>query len=507
VRHIRRRATIRASTALSAVFALAGGGFLLIALVLDWSPGESLLRPALLMAAYCFGWVILLGTARQSFVPVLLVAGTAVWLAYVQRALILMIDPTRFAFQTIVPLSEPTLTNSIHVLVLGTASILAGVWIVLRKVDVVSDTRRALRQMAPHRGALLMAALVSGVISLYLRFALSVVPTGASLATFLFRLASLEALLSLLAFMFASSEIKPKLGERRLFQVLIGIVFVAGFASGKRSAFLILILIFGIAVIWRNGNPRLSLPGLFIGAATVLVIFPLFLGLVSPVRDALYAGESVASSLRTDSSTGETGLVDATLVISDRLAGLDALVAVRGYEINRLDQYLNLRGFVRSFATSVLPDGLLTTTGPPLGKLFAVVFQGHDWRLLHHGAWSGFGVSIAYGGGITSAAALLLVWGALCGTLLRSFARAPTFAGLVPYTAQTFLFIFVVSGNIDTILGVYLGDVMVITGFILLIRVASPISRRIKFARPWERDTPASKGPERRISANVGWMP
>jgi hypothetical protein len=507
VRQVRRGATIRASTLLSSVFGLAGGGFLLVALVLDWAPGESLVRPALLMAAYCFGWVTLLATAPRTFMPLLLVAGTAVWLAYVQRVLILMIDPNRFGFKTIVSLSAPTFTQAILILAVATASMLAGSWIVLRKVDVVSHARRALRHVALHRRALLVAALVSGIISLYLRFALPVVPAGASLATFLFRLAPLEALLFLLAYMFASSETRPKLGERRLFQVLIGIVFVEGFASGKRSAFLIFFLVFGMALIWREGNPRLSLPALFIGAVTLFVVFPLFLEIISPVRDALYEGESVASSLRTSSSTGETGFVDATLVISDRLAGFDALVAVSGYDISQLDQYLTLSGFVRSFVTSVLPDGLLTTTGPPLGKLFGVVFQGHDWQLLHHGAWSGFGISIAYGDGITLAAAILLAWGALCGTLLRFFARRPTLAGFVPYTAQTFLFIFVVSGNIDTILGVYLGDIMVITGFILLVRLASPISRRLNFPQVWQRGAHERTEPQRGISAHVGRMP
>jgi hypothetical protein len=489
VRHARRGASTRASTILSIVFGLSGAGFLLGTFVFDWSRGESLVRPSLLMTAYCFGWVILLPRARRSFIPVLLVVGTAVWLAYVQRVLILMIDPQRFEFQMTVPLSASTLTQSIHVVVLGTASILAGLWLVLRKVDVVSNARRALARVAVYRGALLIAALVAGVISLSLRFALTVVPAGASITTFLFRLVPLEAFLFLLAFLFASSETRLKLGEKRLFQVLIGIIFVEGFASGKRSAFLIFFLVFGVALIWRDCDPRLSLPGLLIGPAVLLVIFPLFLGILSPVRDASYEGESVADSLLSDSPTEELGIVEAALVISDRLAGFDSLVAVRSYEISQLDEYLTLRSLVRSFVTSVLPDGVLTTTTPALGKLFAVLFQGHDWQLLHHGAWSGFGISIAYGGDSTRAAALLLAWGALCGALLRVSSRTPTLAGLIPYTAATFLFTSVMSGNIDTILGVYVGHVVVIAGFIWLVRALSPISRRITIRPAVSKET------------------
>lgn len=247
------------------------------------------------------------------------------------------------------------------------------------------------------------------------------------------------------------------------------------FIVGKRGAIVSPLVYFGIVLITEGAAARRrTLAVTACATLMVLLVFPSFLSAVTAVRYGVFAGSGPLG--QGDRRTVEYGYSDGFALVAERVAGMDQLVAILHVPPALGTPAPSAAPIMRSALGRIVPRALWEATDLPLGKLFALRYQGHTLEDVHHGAWTGIGLAVAMFG---RAGLLVAVagWALVSMAILRLAQRFRT-PGLRASLVYFLIFVALAEGNVDDIFALSVTNVVFGAAVLRVVRSHSAIPVR-----------------------------
>jgi hypothetical protein len=321
---------------------------------------------------------------------------------------------------------------------------------------VIEELRRA-AELDLRNSSLWLAPLCTAIIltdsAIAVLFGRSLVETSGA---FLLRLLPAEIALYVLVAIGLSSWTRLTLVTRTTIAIGIVAFVLGGMATGTRGSLFSPVVAVIVSLVVIRGDPRVRMTrAVLLGSAALVLLGPA-LSLVVQIRGATRQERmSVVEVMSNPLGTGlgdrkSLGASDAVEMISNRQSAMDATFLVASYrprELRRMTTFGNLAG---SSLRTILPDGLIQIDAVSSGRAYATVFQRMREDAKHHGAFSGLGFALSYGGfagGLVLLMALGLVLRALVSRSLKL--RSPARLALAAWCVYELAFHYFELGNLD----------------------------------------------------------
>jgi hypothetical protein len=421
-------------------------------------------------------WFWALTLERKVRTSIVVIAALAMLLGYFQRVAVLVIDPSRYQFSWRYPLTSNDMHQALAFILASSIAFLLG-W------------RLALGHIRRHLGT--PPSSVPGQVFIYRRI-LFAVAVGLMLLRFLLqtitgiglpnaatdnfgwmtRLLPVDGLAYLLMILLVSRWGRLALSERIAGGVFFGIYFLLELQAGLRSSLIHAPLLWLVTIIWVRKDPRFSARSVALVAGAVLLAFSVFLGFVTPYRDALYQSEDAeARPGLLSGGTDWVSIPESLETISDRLALLDATVVV-GSAPPLIPYEFSPSVVAESFAGGFVPGFLWRTESPSLGASFGTLYEGLPPTARHNGAWSGFGLMRAFFGLSGILGFLFLGW--FSTVVLHRVSGWPLLVWAGPMLLDALVWFTFLSGNVDTIYATYLSQWLLVQVIVVFIALRKP---------------------------------
>ena len=402
----------------------------------------------------CLYSITLLQHTRGLSRSIFLLVSIALAVGYLGRFALLTLDPSRYQYDFLVPLIDPIVRQSFLHIVLGLGALWLGLRIATRKVIVQDWSSRLSTHLMPHRHLLIVAAAITISVQMALRVFFGYQLTTTDMGYLVQVLNSSTGVLGFAIMYLAVLEWRRlRHGEKAAILLVFAGEVLSDFVSGGRGGILIPLLSLTVIVIATRPDMHIPKKVVLVVAAGALLLGPSYLESVHVVRDTVRSpGGSFFGALYEGFEPSSTfSFIDTVWEVSDRFGTIDLMLIGMAYRAPGLDLILTVGNTLKTVVNTLTPDSLISFHSVHLGKAFGVLYQGLPEDVAHSGAWSGPGILYQAFGRLDWLAFGVL--GYLIGAGVQMVERRNPWFVLLALFLLLFLWHFVMSGNIDILLG------------------------------------------------------
>jgi hypothetical protein len=430
----------------------------------------------LLAAAFAVVPAVLLKVSRGLVRSVFMVVAFVLLIAYVGRLLALSFAPQHFAYSHLIPFSDETIRRSLLILLPTTAAFWAGLWLFARVFAKNWPQSVTFSGVYRHRKAIIAISVVLAVGQLLLHtFVVSNAP--ATRLTFLTRIIQVDLMGLLLMFLWVQYWGNLARVEKAGVVAFFCIVAIAELIQGSRGFVLIVANSWVLVVALARPDLRLSFRSVLVIVMLGLAALPLYFTATNAIRDVVRAegGRFVTDFPRILADPFWFGFRDSFWQLSNRFQLFDEATAVFSYHTALGPQLFTFSNVGQGILSGLVPSWLWQPNWVHLGQAFGYLYQGLAVGVAHSGAWSGFGTLYMLAGQYVILAGF--IFGGLLAMALTWVSRVGAWGTGVLLFILLFLYVFFLSGNIDTLLGDLAREIIVLGLLaVLLDAVARPSS-------------------------------
>jgi len=439
------------------------------------------LSPETLLLAAAFAAVpaVLLKASRGLVRSVFTVVAFVLLVAYVGRLLALSFAPQHFAYSHLIPFSDETIRRSLLILLPTTAAFWAGLWLFARVFEKNWPQSITFSGVYRHRGAIIAIGVAVAIGQLLLHtFVGSTAPV--TRLTFLARVLQVEVMGLLLMFLWVQNRAQLTQLEKAGVVAFFCIEAVAELIQGSRGFVLIVVNSWVLVVALARPDLRLSFRFVLVMVILGVVALPLYFTATNAIRDVVRAegGRFITDFPRILVDPFWFGFRASFWQLDDRFQSFDMATAVFSYHTALGPQLFTFSNVGQGILSGLVPSWLWQPSWVHIGQAFGYLYQGLAVGVAHSGAWSGFGTLYMLAGQYVILAGF--IFGGLLVMALTLASRVGAWGTGVMLFILWFVYLFFLSGNIDTLLGDLVREIIVLGLFAVLLDAATRPSSTLR---------------------------
>lgn len=430
----------------------------------------------LLAAAFAAVPAVLLKASRGLVRSVFTVVAFVLLIAYVGRLVALTFAPQHFAYSHLISFSDETVRRSLLILLLTTAAFWAGLWLFARVFEKNWPQSITFSGVYRHRGAIIAIGVALAIGQLFLN-TLFVTNAPATRLTFLTRILQVDLMGLLLMFLWVQNRAQLTRIEKTGVVAFFCIEALAELIHGSRGFVLIVVNSWVLVVALARPDLRLSFRFVLVMAVLGLAALPLYFTVTNAIRDVVRSegARFITDFPRIFEDPFIRGFRSSFWELSTRFQSFDIATAVFSYDTALGPQLFTFSNVGNGILSGLVPNWLWQPNWIHVGQAFGYLYQGLPIGSAHSGAWSGFGTLYMLAGYYVILAGF--IFGGLLVIALTWASRIGAWGTGVMLFILLFLYVFFLSGNIDTLLGDLAREIIVLGLLaVLLDAVARPSS-------------------------------
>lgn len=437
--------------------------------VVAFASVQTLLSPGTLLLAAALAAVtaVLLKASRGLVRGVFTVVAYVLLIAYVARLLALSFAPQYFAFSHLIPFSDETVRRSLLIVFFTTAAFWAGLRLLARVFEKNWPQSITFSGVYRHRQALIVLGVLFVTAHLFQNAFVSVT-APASRLTFLARVFQVELIGLLLMFLWVRHWGDLTRVDKAGVVAFFCIEALAELIQGSRGFVLIVVNSWVLVVPLARPDLRVPIRLVLVMVVLGLAALPLYFTATNAIRDVVRAegGRFITDFPRIFEDPFIRGFRSSFWELSNRFQSFDLATVVFSYDTALGPQLFTFSNIGNGILTGLVPTWLWQPNWIHIGQAFGYLYQGFHFGAAHSGAWSGFGTLYMLAGPYVILAGF--IFGGLLAIVLTLASRVGAWGTGLMLFIMWFVFLFFLSGNVDSNLG-DLAREMVVLGLLAIL--------------------------------------